>query len=75
MVEVRREGAGLVLDFADGRLWTMALRHEGGHVFSGRPLRHSVADYVPVPTRTRFQVEQGRAVALTDPQATYRRVG
>ena len=75
VVEVRREGTGLVLDFVDGRMWRMALRHEGGHVFSGRPLNHSVAAYVPVPIRARFQVEQGRAVALTDPQARYRRQG
>lgn len=74
-VEVRCEGAGLVLDFMEGRLWKMALSHVGGHVFCGRPLNHSVADYVPVPIRARFEVEHGRAVALTDPQASYRRLG
>ena len=74
-IEISVTGDGLELQFLDGRLWTMRLARAGGHVFTGRPVNPSVADYVPVPIRACFDVENGRVVALRDPQATYRRAG
>jgi CubicO group peptidase (beta-lactamase class C family) len=72
-VDVRVAAGALEMQFRDGRIWDLRLEPLGGHVFSGRVLNPSVSDYVPVPTRARFLVEKDRAVALTDPNATYRR--
>jgi len=73
-VEVVRVGEGLEMHFVDGRVWDLALRFLGGHVFEATPTRPAVADYFPVPLRVKFDVRDGKVVSMTDPQATYARV-
>jgi len=69
---VARDGA-LSARFLDGRLWHLALRPLGGHVFETLPLNAVIADYLPVPLRLRFDVRGGQPTAMIDLQARYSR--
>lgn len=71
-VSVARDG--LEMHFVDGRIWDLVLRHIGGHIFETRLMNPSVADYMPVPSRLRFEVKRRKAVAIIDPNATYVRL-
>ena len=74
-LHIDKDGHRLIVQFEEGRIWTTALEHLGGHVFSMRLLDISVTDYMPAPLRARFDVENGHVISLTDANASYRREG
>jgi CubicO group peptidase (beta-lactamase class C family) len=72
-VRVSMKGSGLLMTLDDGRIWDSQLERMSGHVFSSQLINASVRDYMPLPLRARFDVEDGRIISLSDANATYLR--
>jgi CubicO group peptidase (beta-lactamase class C family) len=74
-VVISRIKNGLKYQQVDGRIWDGTLLHVGADVFELHFEHKAVRPYVTMPPRVRFQVQDGKAVAVHNVQnAVYQRV-